>query len=311
MTLNHVPDATAREAELAREYDAARPHLVRVAYAVLGSRADAEDVVADCWLRLPAADAREPVRDVTGWATVTVARAALDLLRSARHRREVYTGPWLPEPLLEPLTGPAGEPEDRVTLDESISYALMVVLESLTPAERVAWVLHDLFGLRFEDIAAAVGRTPASVRQLAKRARARVQTQAPRVDVDAAEHAEVLDRFLTASLGGSLSELVRVLDPGVVLVSDGGGVVRAARRPVVGADRVARFLLGVVARAESGDAVELRRMNGVPGIAITDARGRVTGLISFTVAEGRVSRIDMLRAPEKVAGATGTGRSPA
>ncbi|WP_278256392.1 sigma-70 family RNA polymerase sigma factor [Nocardioides convexus] len=148
-----------RQAELAEQYDALRPRMVRVAYAILGSRAEAEDVVADCWTRLVEADRRDPVRDLTGWLTVAVARAATDVLRSARVRREEYVGPWLPEPFV------VADPADRVTLDETVGYALLVVLESLTPAERTAFVLHDVFGLGFPEVATVVGRTPAAVRQ--------------------------------------------------------------------------------------------------------------------------------------------------
>ena len=153
-----------RAEELAAAYSAVRPRLVGIAYAVLGTRAEAEDVVSDCWLRLAQADAREPVRDVAGWAVVAVSRRALDVLRSARVQRESYVGPWLPEPILD-------DPADRVSLDERVSFALMVVLETLSPAERTAWVLHELFGMPFPEIAQVVGRSPAAVRQLELTAR--------------------------------------------------------------------------------------------------------------------------------------------
>ena len=147
----------SRDAMLAAAYQQARPRLVRIAYAVLGSHVEAEDVVSECWLKLAAADRVGPVRDVDAWATVAVARAALDTARSARMRREVYPGSWLPEPLIEHMV--ADDPADRVSLDDTVSYALLVVLESLTPAERTSWVLHDLFGMTFIDVAATVGRT--------------------------------------------------------------------------------------------------------------------------------------------------------
>ena len=217
--------------ELAAAYSAIRPRLVGIAYAVLGTRAEAEDVVSDCWLRLAEADAREPVRDVEGWAVLAVSRRALDVLRSARVRRESYVGPWLPEPIVDDLA-------DRVSLDERVSFALMVVLETLTPAERTAWVLHELFGMPFPEIARVVGRSPAAVRQLASRARAHVAAGAPRLDVDAADHRRTVDAFLAATEGGDLAGLLAVLDPDVVLTSDGGGIATAARRPVLGADRV-------------------------------------------------------------------------
>jgi RNA polymerase sigma-70 factor (ECF subfamily) len=282
-----------REIRLAQEYDAARPRLVRVAYSILGSRAEAEDAVADCWLRLVAADASEPVDDVLAWSTVAVARIALDVLKSARVRRETYVGPWLPEPDVA-----APDPAERVTLDDSVRYALLVVLEQLSPAERTAWVLHDLFDLPFPEIAAAVGRTPAAVRQLASRARRHVAASSPRIDVDRSEHDGVVAAFVAAAAGGDLSALLRTLDPAVVLTSDGGGVVNAARRPVVGPDRVARFLLGL-ARKHEGNVVPVE-VNGLTGLAILTETGDVRSVISLTVDEGQLRRVDIVVAPHKL-----------
>lgn len=277
--------------ELAAAYSAIRPRLVGIAYAVLGTRAEAEDVVSDCWLRLAEADAREPVRDVEGWAVVAVSRRALDVLRSARVRRESYVGPWLPEPIVD-------DPADRVSLDERVSFALMVVLETLTPAERTAWVLHELFGMPFPEIATVVGRSPAAVRQLASRARAHVAAGAPRLDVDAADHRRTVDAFLAAAEGGDLAGLLAVLDPDVVLTSDGGGIATAARRPVLGADRVARVLLGVAHR----QPVRHRHVtvNGQPGFATTDPDGRLLAVCALTVGAGRVLRVDLVMTPAKL-----------
>lgn len=290
-----------RTDELAAEYDALRPRLVRVAYAILGSRAEAEDVVADCWTRLVDADAREPVRDLTGWLTVAVARAATDVLRSARVRREAYVGPWLPEPFVAAAAGT--DPADRVTLDETVGYALLVVLESLSPAERTAFVLHDVFGMGFPEVATVVGRTPAAVRQLASRARTHLAGQRPRFEVDRTAHEQVLGSFLAASAGGDLAALVATLDPDVVVTSDGGGVVSAARRPVRGADRAARYLLGVVAKYVDQQAdVDLLVANGLPAIGIRQD-GVLTSLVVLTVQGGRVARVDIVRAPAKLAAA--------
>ena len=200
-----------REEDLAAGFTAARPRLTAIAYAIVGSHADAEDIVSDTWLRMQATDSRAPVRDVDGWATVAVGRAALDHYRSARVRRERYVGPWLPEPRV--ASDATVDPADRVTLDDQVSFALLVVLESLTPAERTAWVLHDLFGLEFTEVADAVGRSPDAVRQLAARARRHLRGSAPRVDVDATEHARVVARFLAATGGGDIAALVAVLDP--------------------------------------------------------------------------------------------------
>ncbi|THV18763.1 sigma-70 family RNA polymerase sigma factor [Nocardioides caeni] len=283
------------------EYDALRPRMVRVAYAILGSRAEAEDVVADCWTRLADADTREPVRDVTGWLTVAVARGATDVLRSARVRREAYVGPWLPEPYVESgVEVTALDPADRVNLDESVSYALVVLLETLSPAERTAFVLHDVFGLGFAEVATVVGRTPAAVRQLASRARAHLAAEAPRFEVDRTAHDELLGRFLAAAAGGDLGALVETLDPDVVLTSDGGGVVSAARKPVRGADRVARFVLGTLAKAEAGAEVEILLVNGAPAIGIREG-GALTSLTVLTVVGDRAARVDILREPAKLA----------
>ncbi|MEN3359907.1 MAG: polymerase sigma-70 factor, subfamily [Mycobacteriales bacterium] len=292
------PRTGGRAAALAAAYEGARPRLVRVAYAVLGSQVEAEDVVSECWLRLVTADARDPVRDVDAWATVAVARAAMDALRSARRRRELYVGPWLPEPIVG--ADPAGaDPADRVTLDDTVSYALLVVLETLTPAERTAWVLHDLFGLTFEEVAGTVGRTPAAVRQLAARARAHVNARAPRVTVGAAEHSVAVTRFLEAAVGGDLTALIGALDPAAVLTSDGGGQVSAARHPVYGADNVARFLHGIATMIKPGERVRIVNVNGAPGLGVV-AGDELTTVVSLTLTADRITRVDIIRAPAKL-----------
>lgn len=284
-----------RADELAAAYTGMRPRLVGIAYAVLGTRVEAEDVVSDCWLRLVTADAREPVRDVEGWAVVAVSRRALDVLRSARVQREAYVGPWLPEPLV----GTEADPAERVTLDDRVSFALLVVLETLSPAERTAWVLHELFGLPFPEIARVVGRSPAAVRQLAVRARAHVAAGAPRLDVDAGEHRQAVAAFLRATAGGDLGGLLAVLDPDVVLTSDGGGVITAARRPVLGADRVARFMLGVRHKRTAGQDIVPVEVNGRTGFAVVEA-GRTVAIWSLTVRDGRISRVDVVLSPAKL-----------
>lgn len=293
-----MPDS--RLDTLAAEFEVLRPRMVRVAYAILGSRTDAEDVVADCWIRLTEADLRDPIRDLTGWLTVAVARAATDVLRSARVRREAYVGPWLPEPFVAAVPGASADPADRVTLDETVSYALLVVLESLSPAERTAWVLHEVFGLPFPEVAAVVGRSPAAVRQLASRARAHLSAELPRFRVDRNDHDAVLGRFLAAAAGGDLAALVATLDPAVVLTSDGGGVVSAARRPVRGPDRVARFILGTLERGAAGAEVVMVTVNGAPAIGMRED-GVLTSLVVLTVTGERATRIDILRAPAKLA----------
>jgi RNA polymerase sigma-70 factor (ECF subfamily) len=284
---------------LAAAFSQARPRLVRVAYAIIGSHSEAEDVVADCWFRLVAADADEPVRDVEAWAVVAVSRMALDVLRSARVRRESYVGPWLPEPVVASLDQTAADPADTVTLADEVGYAVLVVMETLSPAERTAFVLHDLFGLTFDEVAAIVGRAPGAVRQLASRARRRVRGQSPWPAADAAEHRRVVEAFAAATTSGDLAALIRVLDPDVVLVSDGGGQVTSARKPVLGADRVARFLLGVLAKEQPGDLIDRVVVNGAPGFAVYQ-QGELVTIVSVTAAAGRVTRLDLVRAPGKL-----------
>jgi len=286
---------TDRQADLAQAFDSARPRLVRVAYAVLGSAGDAEDVVSEAWLRLVSADEREEVLDVEGWGVVAVARLALDLLKSARVRREQYVGPWLPEPVVQSDLDPA----DRVTLDESVSYALLVVLETLSPAERTTWVLHDLFGMPFSEVADTVGRSPAAVRQLAARARRHVTLGAPRLTVTPSEHDAVVSAFMSASAGGDLTALLEILDPDVVLTSDGGARVNAARRPVLGADRVARFVLGITDNIREGQRVEPVTVNGATGLALYE-NDHIALVVSITVRDARIIRLDLVLAPEKL-----------
>jgi RNA polymerase sigma-70 factor, ECF subfamily len=281
------------------EFERNRDHLMAVAYRMLGTRQDAEDAVQETYLRyLRAADS--DIRDLRAWLTTTVARVCLDELRSARARRESYVGQWLPEPIVgvfQGLTAPMG-PEDRVTLDESVSMAVLVLLESLTPAERTAFILRDILGLPYEELSEVVGRSQAACRQLVTRARAHVREHAPRFTPDRAQHAEAVQAFLAACSCGSVDELVRVLDPDVILRSDGGGVVPGvARRPVVGADHVARLLLGVAARHAAMSRAGA--VNGSPGLVFEDDKG-VVGVMAFTVAGGLITEIDFVVNPDKL-----------
>ncbi|MEV7010336.1 sigma-70 family RNA polymerase sigma factor [Streptosporangium sp. NPDC051022] len=279
--------------DLAAEFAAIRPRLVGVAYGLLGSLDEAEDVVQDAWLRLGRAD-RDEIQDVTGWLVVTVSRLALDVLRSARVRREEYIGPWLPEPVVA-----EADPADRITLAESMSLAMLVVLESLSPAERTAFVLHDVFGLSFDEVGQAVGRSSAACRQLAARARKHVTARAPRFEVDAAEHRKVVEAFARANQGRDINALIRLLDPDVVLRSDGGGLVRAARRPIHGADRVARFLVGVAERFGPAYCFTPTTVNGWPGLLRFD-NGTLIAVTGLSVADGRITEINTVMNPEKL-----------
>jgi RNA polymerase sigma-70 factor (ECF subfamily) len=282
---------------LADRYAALSPRLMRVAYGILGTITDAEDVVQEAWVRLQRADASE-IRDLEGWLVTVVARLSLDVLGSARVRRETYPGQWLPEPVVTRLDG--GDPADRVAFDEEVSMALLVVLETLSPAERTAFVLHDVFGLDFNAVAVAVGRTPEACRQLAWRARRHVRSRAPRYDVDVTRQHDVVVAFLAACDGADLDGLTALLDPDVVLRGDGGGLVPSARQPIVGAHRVAQFLIGVRRAAKGPLGGHVLLVNGAPG-ALVASGGRVISVMSFAVHDGRVTEVDAVLSPEKLA----------
>jgi len=236
------------------------------------------------------------IRDLGAWLTTTVSRLALDALGRAQARRERYVGPWLPEPLVEDIA--AGDPADWVTLDESVSMALLVVLERLTPAERTSFLLHDVFGLPFAEIAGVVGRSPAAVRQLAARARQHVADGRPRFPPTHAEQRELVAAFAAACAEGDLERLVTMLDPDVVWRGDGGGKV-ASRPGAQGAERVAAALLALTQRPPR--QIAMATVNGAPGLVLRDADG-VLSVISFTVDGGRIAAIDVVRNPDKLTG---------
>lgn len=279
---------------LAREFDSHRAYLRAVAYRMLGSVADADDVTQEAWLRLQRVDG-DQITDVRSWLVRAVGRLCLDALRSARARREEYVGEWLPEPIVGPEE--VADPLDRVTLDESVGLALLVVLETLSPAERTAFVLHDVFGLAFEEIAEVVGRTPAGVRQLASRARRRVADRRPRFDADQASQRAAIEAFLGAARDGDLAGLVRVLDPDVVWRSDGGGRLPAPLRPVRGAEQVARMVLRQAPHYV--DAARVVSVSGSLGVVVVTDDG-VVGAIGFTVHGGRITEVDAVYNPDKL-----------
>lgn len=280
--------------ELAAAFETQRPYLRRLAYSTTGSLAEADDVVQEAWLRLQRADAAA-IKDLRAWLTTTVSRLALDVLRSARHRREQYVGPWLPEPLVEDER--AGDPADRVTLDESVTTALLVVLERLSPAERTAFLLHDMFGLSFDEVGEVVGRAPTAVRQLASRARRHVEEGTPRFPASRDEHARIVSAFAAASQAGDLDALLHVLDPDVTFRADGGGRVTAARHPIVGAARVARVLTKLATK--SWRACRIAVVNDMPGLLVDDG-GSVLTVYSLTVDAHRIVEIDVIRNPDKL-----------
>ncbi|MEV8507268.1 RNA polymerase sigma factor SigJ [Actinoplanes sp. NPDC051475] len=276
------------------EFETERPHLLSVAYRMLGSHAEAEDAVQEAWLRYHRArDAGDDIQDLRGWLTTVTGRICLDVLKSARVRREAYPGQWLPEPVVSRLDDPA----ERVTQRQEVSLALLVVLEKLAPEQRVAVVLHDAFAVPFEEIAEVLHTSVAAARQHASRGRKAIADGQARNTADRAEQSRVLEAFLTAAADGDLRALAAVLAPDVVTIGDGGGVVSAGRNPVFGADKVARFWVGVFGRIErevAAMSVEPVLVNGDAGVLVSGryADGReLLSVLSVAVADGRVTAV--------------------
>ncbi|NYI04970.1 RNA polymerase sigma-70 factor [Allostreptomyces psammosilenae] len=318
-----TPPGRSAEEALAADFDDHRGLLFSVAYRMLGSVEDAEDTVQDAWLRWSAED-RDDVRDRRAYLVRVTTRLALNRLRGARARRESYVGPWLPEPLLDtlPSTDPAADPEARGTSAESISMAMLLVLETLTPAERAVFVLREVFGYPHAEIAAALERSEASVRQLAHRARSHVQARRPevglggaggpgdRAGVDAEQLARITGKFVEACYEGDVEGLKAMLAEDVRLITDGGGKVRAARRPVLGARKAASFLVSVWAMYadDPGRTREAATINGAPGVVF-----RRDGLLDATLTldidgDGRVRQVFLVRNPDKLARWDGESR---
>jgi RNA polymerase sigma-70 factor (ECF subfamily) len=280
-----------------------RRYLLSLAFRMVGTVAEAEDAVQETyirWYRL-SPEERDAIEVPRAWLTRVASRVCLNVLDSARRRHERYVGPWLPEPVPAyafPASASAGEnPLERVTLDDSISTALLVVLEAMTPAERVSFVLHDVFAMPFAEIAEIVGRTPAACRQLATSARRRVQQNRSR-RASQANHDEVVRAFAAAARTGDIAGLIAVLDPEVVLRSDGGGVVTAAPRPVVGAERVVRFLFGVMRKSPGIAVLDQETPDGL-GFALWD-EGRIVGVVTLEVAAGLVTDVRLMMNPYKL-----------
>jgi RNA polymerase sigma-70 factor (ECF subfamily) len=272
------------------EFERNRRHLEAVAYRMLGSRSEAEDAVQEAWLRLSRSDT-EAVENLAGWLTTVVARVSLDMLRSRRARREDYVA--LPEPIVTIEDGPA----DEAVLADSVGLALLVVLDTLTPAERLAFVLHDMFGVTFDEIAAILDRSEAATRQLASRARRRVRGATPRTDPDLREQRRVVDAFLAAARAGDFEGLIQVLDPDVVFRADRGP--RGARIPITGAAAVAETILG-----RGGPFAPHARpaiVNGNAGVIVVPGKKPIA-VVSFSVADGRIVEIDLVADPAKLRG---------
>jgi RNA polymerase sigma factor (sigma-70 family) len=279
---------------LADRFEEHRPRLRAVAYRMLGSLTDADDAVQDAWLRLTRAGTGE-VENLGGWLTTIVARICLNMLRSRTTRREEPLDAHLPDPVISP-EGPL-QPEEEALLADSVGLALLVVLDSLAPAERLAFVLHDMFELPFEEIAPMVGRTPTAARQLASRARRRVRgAELPAPDPDLARQRDVVDAFLQAARGGDFDALVALLDPDVVLRSDFGARRPAAPRVTHGAAAVAKqALVGAVPTAHLHPAL----VNGAAGVVVT-VHGRPFAVLGFTVTDGKIVEIDAIADPDRV-----------
>jgi RNA polymerase sigma-70 factor (ECF subfamily) len=284
-----------------------RHRLINLAYRLLGSLADAEDAVQETYARWYAMSRQqqEAIESPAGWLTTVASRICLDLLGSARARRERYVGEWLPEPLPEPAEWPGGrpggttaDPADRVTLDESVSMAFLVVLESMTPAERVALILHDVFRYPFAEVAQITGRTPAACRQLASSARRRIRaSQAPAAP--AARQAGLVRDFKRAWEAMDIDALIGLLDPGATVIIDGGGLVSAALHPIEGGEQAARYLAGIAGRAPGNVTFLERTVNGQPGL-VAQQDGVTVTVFAFDVAGNRIARIWAVRNPGKL-----------
>ena len=281
--------------EHADRFTALRPLLFTIAYEILGSATESDDVLQESYLRWAEVDL-DTVRDTKSYLAQLVTRQSLNALRAQARRREEYVGPWLPEPLLVD-TDDAGS---DVVLAESVSMAMMVVLESLTPDERAVFVLREVFGFGHDEIAAAVGKSAAAVRQMAHRAREHVQARRKRFEpVDAATSEQITWEFFAAAASGDVSSLIELLAPDVVWTADSAGKVSAARRPVHGADRVARLIIGLLRTAGEEGRVELASYNNAPALKLYLGES-FEGIITVEITDGRISHFYAMRNPEKL-----------
>ncbi len=283
-----------------------RRQLINLAYRLLGSLAEAEDVVQETYARWYAMtrQQQEAIGSPGAWLTTVASRICLDLLGSARARRERYTGEWIPEPLPDPAEwtsgrpgGATADPADRVTLDESVSMAFLVVLDTMTPAERVALILHDVFGYSFAEVAQITGRTPAACRQLASSARRRIRASQPPA-APAARQAGLVRDFKRAWEAKDIGALIALLDPGATVIADGGGLASAALRPIEGGEQIARYVADLADRAPSLTILE-RTVNGQPGL-VAQQDGVTVTVFAFAVAAGRITHIWAVRNPDKL-----------
>ncbi|UXY18501.1 RNA polymerase sigma-70 factor [Streptomyces cynarae] len=276
-----------------------RPVLMGVAYRMLGRVADAEDVVQEAWLRWSRAD-RDTVREPRAYLVRVTTRLAVDRLRQAQARKEAYVGPWLPEPHVTDFGDTAPDAADRAVLADSVSLAVLVVLESLSPLERAVFVLREAFGFPFGEIAAALDRSEAAVRQLAARARKHVDERRPRYDVDPAERRDLTERFLAAAVEGDLKGLMELLAPDARLVGDSGGRAKAPLRVLQTADKVGRFLVAVAGQRPADMSLRFLELNGGPALLVLSG-GNPDTVFQVDVVDGRVQCVYVIRNPDKLA----------
>ncbi|MEU8767553.1 MULTISPECIES: RNA polymerase sigma factor SigJ [Streptomyces] len=277
-----------------------RPVLTGVAYRMLGRVADAEDVVQEAWLRWSAAS-REDVREPRAFLVRITTRLAIDRLRHLRSRRESYPGTWLPEPVVTDFGPAVPDTAERAVLADSVSLAVLVVLESLSPLERAVFVLREAFGFPYAEIATALDRSEEAVRQLAGRARRHVEGRKPRYDVDPAERRDLTERFLAAASGGGIEQLLALLAPDVRLVSDSGGKAKAPRRIIESADKVGRFLFAVAGELGPDGEIRIVELNGGPA-AVYFIGGRVDTVFQIEVSQGVIQCAYIIRNPDKLSG---------
>ncbi|KUJ54120.1 RNA polymerase sigma-70 factor [Streptomyces sp. MI02-2A] len=275
-----------------------RPVLMGVAYRMLGRVSDAEDVVQEAWLRWSRAD-RDAVRAPRGYLVRITTRLAVDRLRQAQARKESYVGPWLPEPYATDFGDAVPDTAERAVLTDSVSLAVLVVLESLSPLERAVFVLREAFGYPFADIAATLDRSEAAVRQLAIRARRHVDERRPRYEVDQAERRDLTERFLAASVEGDLDGLLRLLAPDVRLVGDSGGRTKAPLRVLESADKVARFMAGVAAKGIEDVSFRFPELNGGTALLVLSG-GKPDTVLQVDVVDGLIQCIYIMRNPDKL-----------
>ena len=290
-----MSEDTAGAARYTGEFERFRPQLRAIAYRMLGSLTEADDAVQDTWLRLNRS-AGQPIHNLPGWLTTAVGRACIDILRARTARRETLTGSWLPEPVVS--IGGQHDPEQETVLADSVGLALLVVLETLQPAERLAFVLHDTFGVSYDEIAPMIGKSPAATRQLASRARRRVQGTPTAPDPDLAAQRRVLDAFLAAARGGDFDALIRLLDPDASFAVDAGDDPARGRRLLHGAPAVAAELL---ARGPSFAASCYPALvNGAVGVVVRPG-SRIIGVAAVTIIGERIAEIDLIIDPAKLA----------